>query len=176
MLPRTPLARIANEQVPFSQAASWAGLRGVSDRGTRDTCPKCGHEASFRGYLDHGFCHQCRTYFSTVTLLAVKWEMTNFDAARRALDQIGYVPLDYAGEWEHAQREPELDTPALARALRTWCAANLPGWESKQLDPGPAHVLARCLGLLPRVKTEQDCDEWLRRCTQVMGRLFGKAT
>lgn len=176
MPPRKPLARIANEQVPFARAASWAGLRGVSDRGTRDTCPKCGHEASFRGYPDHGFCHQCRTYFSAVTLLAAVWEMTSFDAARKALDQIGYVPLDYAGQWVHAQREPELDRPALARALRTWCAANIDGWEHRQLDAYPAQVLARCLGLLPKVRTVQDCDEWLSRCTQVMARTLREVT
>src|SRR5438046_5537016 len=109
MPPRTSLARIANEQVPFAQAASWAGLRTVSERGTRDTCPKCTHEASFRGYPDHGFCHSCRTYFSAVSLLATVWEMTAQDAARKALDQIGYVPLDYAGQWEHARREPDPD-------------------------------------------------------------------
>jgi len=176
MPPRTSLARIANEQVPFAQAASWAGLRTVSERGTRDTCPKCTHEASFRGYPDHGFCHSCRTYFSAVSLLATVWEMTAQDAARKALDQIGYVPLDYAGQWEHARREPDPDRPALARALRTWCAANIEDWERRQLDPYPANVLARCLGLLPRVRTAQDCDEWMRRCTQVMVRALGEVT
>lgn len=176
MRPRKPLARIANEQVPFAVAASWAGLKPVAERGTRDLCPACAHDASFRGYTDHGFCHHCRAYFSAVTLLAAVWDMDREDAARRALDEIGYVPLDWAGEWEHAQREPELDRPSAARALRTWCAANIPGWADRQLDEEPARALALCLGLLPRARTASDCEEWLERCTQVMAQRFGEVT
>lgn len=174
--PREPLTRIANREVRFTWAARVAGLNPVSDRGSRDTCPQCGSLGALRAYLDHGFCHHCRKYFSTVTLLAVFWQMEPEDAARRALDETGYVPIDYAGQWEHAQREPDPDRPALARALRTWCAANIPDWEARALDPGPARLLARCLGLLPRVRTAADCEEWMSRCQQVMARALGEVT
>jgi len=172
---RKSLARIANEQVRFGLAASWAGLH-VSERGSRADCPECGSEQAFRGYTDHGFCHSCRTRFSAVRLLSVVWQMEPEDAARRALDEIGFVPVDWAGAWQHAQRDPDPDRPALARALRTWCAANIPGWEDLQYERRPAGVLAACLGKLPYVRTEADCAEWLDRCEQVMLRSVGKAT
>jgi len=173
MPPRKSLARIANEQVRFAVAARWAGLVAVSDRGSRDTCPRCAHEASFRGYTDHGFCHHCRTRFSAVRLLATVWEMEPEDAARTALERIGYVPLDYAGAWAHAQRDPDPDRPSLARALRTWCTGSIPGWAELQYEKRPAALLAHCLGLLPLVRTSADCEEWMSRCQQVMWKALG---
>lgn len=174
--PRESLTQIANREVGFAWAARQARLNPLSERGSRDSCPSCGGLGAFRGYTDHGFCHSCRTYFSPVTLLAICWQMEPEDAARRALDTIGFVPVDYAGAWEHANRDPDPDRPALGRALRTWCAAHIKGWEWLQYEDRPARALAVCLGLLPRVSTPSDCDEWMSRCQQVMTRVCGGIT
>jgi hypothetical protein len=178
---RKSLVQIANEQVRFALASSWVRMT-VSERGYRHDCPACGSAGAFKAYLDHAWCHSCRTYFTPVTLLAaVGWpsssgELEDEEVAGLALAEIGYVPLDWAGEWEYARRAPDLDTPALAEALRTWCAANIPDWRQRQLDPGPARMLARCLGLLPLVETPEDCERWLDKCKQVMGCALGGIT
>ena len=103
-------------------------------------------------------------------------ELDDEDVARLALARIGFVPLDWAAEWDRAERPPELDVPALGDALRTWCAAEIPDWGRRQLDPGPARLLSRCLGLLPLVRTPEDCEAWLAKCKQVMGRALGGIT
>lgn len=174
-MPRKPLTQIAEEQVSFALAASWVSIT-VAERGYRYDCFACGSGGAFKAYADHAWCHSCRTYFSAVSLLARKWDLEPEDAARAALERIGYVPLDYAGEWKHAQRSPDLDLPALGDALRTWCAASIPGWAARSTEPRPARALALCLGLLPEVRTEEDCATWLARCKQVMGRALGGIT
>jgi hypothetical protein len=182
---RKPLARIADEQVSFSLASSWCRM-STSGRGYRHDCPSCDSEGAYKAYPDHGWCFSCQTYFTPVRLLAAVptavWagrdlgELDDEDTARLALAKIGYVPLDWAAEWDRAGRQPELDIPALGDALRTWCAASVPDWGRVQLDPGPARLLARCLGLLPLVETPEDCEAWLAKCKQVMGRALGGIT
>lgn len=177
---RQPLAPVADEQVPFSLASSWVRM-SVSSRGYRHDCPSCGSGGAYKAFPDHGWCFSCQTYFTPVRLLsAVGWpdgeELEAEDVARLALEKIRYVPLDWAAQWDRADRPPELDIPALGDALRTWCAASIPDWQRRQLDPGPARLLARCLGLLPLVRTPEDCEAWLDKCKQVIGRALGGIT
>lgn len=170
--PRSAIA-LANSRVPFEKAASWAGVdTGTRMRGMKASCPMCGADGAFRVYPDHGFCFGERLYVTVVTLLASVWNMEREDAALKALDKIGYVPVSYAHLWEHAQRQPEVARDRLAEALRTWCAANVPDWQARQFEPGVAGQLSRCLGLLPRVQSEQDCDTWLAGCKQAMHLVF----
>jgi hypothetical protein len=168
------LVLVADEEIPFPAAAGWAGLT-TAERGWRHDCPRCGSSGAFRAYRDHAWCHSCRTYFTVTRLLAAAWppaaDMEPEDVARLALEKHGYVPLDYAHLWEHAQREPGLALDQLGEALRTWCAASIPDWGNRALDAEAAHLLARCLGLLPRCRTSADCEQWLARCKQVMGSL-----
>lgn len=181
MRSRTPLVQIANEQISFARAASWVGMT-TADRGYRYDCPRldCGSGGAFKAYPDHAWCHSCRTYFTPVLLLTLLWkpakDMEAEDVARLALAEVGYVPLDWAGEWKHAQRQPDPEREHLGDALRTWCAANIPDWTWRQLDYGPAHLLARCLGLLPRVHTDEEAERWLAGCKQVMKRALGEIT
>lgn len=173
-MPPLKLTRVANEQVPFGLAARWAGLPVPRDRGTKADCIRCGSSDALRLYRDHGWCFSCRTRFSVVVLLAEAWDMGYEDAAMAALDKIGYVPMDWAARWEHAQREPELDRAQLGESLKVWCSASLPDWEHRQYEEVPARVLAVCLGLLPRVRTAQDCDDWRSRCKLAMQRVCGQ--
>jgi hypothetical protein len=117
-----------------------------------------------------GNCFSCRKYLSAVTLLARHWDMRNPDAAFLALDKIGYVPPGYEELWDEARRGPEPARESLGEALRIWCEANCPGWSARQFEPALAVPLSRCLGLLPSVRTEEECDEWLTRCKRVMGK------
>jgi hypothetical protein len=170
--PRRPtLTEIANDRISFHQALAWAGIHtGMRERGMKVDCPVCGGDNSLRVWPDHGWCFSCRKYLSAVTLLAQKWDMRNPDAAFLALDKIGYVPPGYEELWEEARRGPEPARETLGEALRIWCEANCPGWSARQFEPALAVPLSRCLGLLPSVRTEEECDEWLRRCKRVMGK------
>jgi hypothetical protein len=162
----------ANEHVPFASAASWAGLRDPSPRGARDTCLHCGEDA-LKVYPDHAFCFACRWWFTATRLLAAVWEVSEEDAAVRALERVNYIPLDYAHRWDAVDREPEPDRGLLEEALRTWCAANLPGWEQLQYRKDAARLHARCIELLDRVHTEADCKLWLSKCKVAMSQFCG---
>lgn len=184
-MPAKPLTLIADTQVGFTRASSWCRMT-VSDRGYRHDCPSCGSAGAYKAFPDHGWCFSCQTYFTPVKLLAavsaLAWsgqdlgELEDEDVARLALAKIGYVPLDWAGQWEQVRRDPDLDLPALGEALKTWCAASIPDWQRVQLDQRPARLLAVCLGLLPLVNTPEDCEAWLAKCKQVMGRALGGIT
>lgn len=175
--PEETLPQIANRVVSFPQAARWAGIRFWGDtreRGSKVHCPfgllhpDQGRERAFRVYSDHGYCFAERRRFTAVSLLAAYWELSWKDAAKKALDLIGYVPAGYAQEFENAQKPPEPDRRALAVALAEWCRANCSDWSDRQYHRVVAGQLSRCLGLLPLVKTEGDCARWLEGCQQAM--------
>jgi predicted RNA-binding Zn-ribbon protein involved in translation (DUF1610 family) len=171
--PRRPptLTDIANERVPFSLAASWLGIE-TRERGVKADCPLCGSAKAMRMYEDHGWCNSCRTYLSAVGLLAESWKLDRDDAAYRALDRIGYRPMEFGHLWEEASAEPEPAREELADALRVWCGANCPDWDSLQFDPEVAGMLARLLGILPKVRTRQQCAKWLAAGKTAMGRVL----
>lgn len=171
------LAAIADQRVPFSLAASWAGIyRGVEpgERGSVTWCPSGvlhpdqGREKAFRVYADHGWCFAERRYFGVSSLLSLVWEMPREDAAREALKKYGYVPVDYAHLWEDVLQEPEPDRQALAAALREFCRTAPLDPASGRYDPAAAARLSQCLALLPSVKTAGDCDRWRDACWKVM--------
>lgn len=163
------LAADADQRISYAAASALADLLPPRERGSRDSCPLCGQDA-YRGYMDHGWCYSCRTRFTPSRLLAAVWEMDRNEAAVKALALLGLAPLDAEARWDFYQREPEPDRAELAEALRTWCAGHCPDWSSRQLDTRVSQVLSACLGLLPRVRTSKDCEEWLVRTQQVMGR------
>lgn len=171
------LASIADARVPFSLAASWAGIYGGIEPGERGSVTWCpagvlhadqGKERAFRVYPDHGYCFAEKRYFGVVALLALAWEMPREDAAREALKKYGYVPADYAHLWENVLQEPEPDREALAAALREFCRGRCPDWASRQYDPAVSGRLAACLALLPSVKTAGDCELWRDACWKAM--------
>lgn len=130
--------------------------------------PDGGAEPAFRVYPDHGWCFACQRYFSPVSLLAVAWELDREDAAAEALRRYGWKPASYAHLWEEAQREPLPDREALAGALTAWCASQCADWRQRQYDQLVSGQLARCLSLLPLVRTRDDCGIWLEACKKAM--------
>lgn len=178
MAEKESLQQIANRHVPFPLAASWAEISfggDPSERGSSKVyCPfglmhnDQGREKAFRIYADHGFCFAEWRWFTPVSLLAAKWEVSREDAAIEALNRIGYVPADYAQLFAEAQRDPEPDRESLALALTEWCRSRSPDWTVRQYADPAAALLSRCLGLLPLVNTEDDCRRWLLGCQQAM--------
>ncbi|MGA9607379.1 MAG: hypothetical protein WBR21_10215, partial [Rouxiella badensis] len=101
-MPRRSLLAEANARVPFYKAASWmaVGTGMEKDRGEKAWCPKeCSRHKSMRVFPDHGWCYSCHTRFTVVTLVALVRQLSYEDAAKWALDQIGYVPPSYAELW-----------------------------------------------------------------------------
>lgn len=166
------LAEIADRVVPFPAAARWAGV----DAGGRAKahCPfgiihdDGGAEQSFRVYEDHGYCFAGCGYFTATRLLAEAWEVTREDAAAEALRRAGWRPASYAHLWASVTRERPPDRDALRAALTVWCSARCPDWDRRQYDQRTADKLARCYGLLPLVKTREDCVRWLEACKAAM--------
>lgn len=170
------LYAIANERISFDRAMQWAGQAGTvtRERGVKAICPSCGEVGAMRVYLDHGWCFSEQRYFSPVRLLAEVWDMDNETAAKTALDRIGYAPPEYPELWEAAQREPEPALDDLATALRLYCARVCPDWATRQYEDAVANRMARCLGALRAVRTEQDCRKWLEVAKTAMGRVLSQ--
>jgi hypothetical protein len=173
---RPNLVKIANQHVPFPQAAMLVGVGSGSGRGRGDKvhCPfpmnhsDGGREDSLRVYPDHGWCFSELRYFTPVSLVAGVLETDFEEAARWLLDQVGYVPVTAAHLWEHSQRVTEPGIEELGEALKVWCAANCPDWQRLQYDMAVSDRLARCLGLLTAVRTPEDCVRWLDGCKRAM--------
>ena len=84
------------------------------------------------------------------------------EAARQMLELAGIADPDYREQWQRLtdwSQPPDAD--ALASALRAWCRRTVPQWRVRQYDSAVAAKLAACLGLLSRVRTEEDCRAWL---------------
>jgi hypothetical protein len=172
---------LANEKVPFAQAAAWAGIAviGETERGLKVYCPfgsvehpDGGLEPAMRVYPDHAWCFAESRYFSVVSLLAEVWQVTREEAAAEAMSRSGYKPADYAERFTAAgNREQEPDRDALAAALVTWCEAHVPSWKTAQYEMPVARALSRCLGLLPLVRDSADCETWLTAAKQAMALL-----
>jgi hypothetical protein len=176
MARKRSLYALANERISFDKAMAWAGAgsSGTRERGVKVACPSCGEQGALRVYPDHGWCFSEQQYFSPVGLLAEIWDLDYEEAAVKALDKIGYVPVGYAHLWENVQRTPDPARDDLAKALHLYCARICPDWVTRQYEETVARVLSRCLGLLPAVRTAKDCRKWLAACKAVMGRALSQ--
>ena len=167
------LARIANEQVPLLTALKWCEVAAsLRERRMTTDCPVCGQADVLRVYGDRGYCFSERRQYRPVDLLAVHWKTDAEHAAARALNEIGYVPVGYAYLWEQAAKLPEPNRDMLAESLRVWCSANCSNWAVVQYDPAVAGLLARCLALLAKVHTDEECSLWREKCKEAMGKVL----
>lgn len=154
------------------KACQLAGMDVPSDVGTRKMyCPfgdfshsDGGDEPAFRVYSNHAFCFACWAYYTPVKICAVMWDVDEERAAGQLLDATGISTPRYTDRWEQASKPPEVDRDALAAALRTRC--ELLGADF--YHPQVSQYLARCLGWLSRVTTEEEARHWLDTCAQVI--------
>lgn len=175
---------LANRMVPFPVAARLAGMENVPEprlSGSRAYCPfgefshpDSGIEKAMRVYPDHGWCFAESLYFSPVRIYAMMNELSEEEAAGQLLDHVGYLPGSWQERWEQVScPKAEPDRDALSAALQVWLGTRYPGWGNLQYDSRVSSVLAACLGLLPRVNTEEDCRVWLERAKQAMATTIG---
>jgi hypothetical protein len=170
-----PVIGEAIRHVPFHKAAEWAGLwSGARERGMKADCPACGGEMALRVYPDHAWCFAGCGRFSAVRLLAVVWEMDFATTAHEMLEKAGYVRPDPMEVFTRTPSPEDPKTDDLADALRIWCEANCPDWGTRQYDPPTARVLARLLGALRAVRSEEECDLWLARAKEIMGKVLAR--
>lgn len=169
------LVAVANAQVPMWVACAEVGMDVHGATSKKVYCPfgewshaDGGEEAAFRVYHDHGFCFACWQYYSPVSLCVAAWEADPEHAARALLAKIGFTPAAYTDQWDRVLKPPAVDREAVARALKTRCMREAIDWSERQYDPLVAEYLARCLGLLVQVTSEDDARQWLETCSAVM--------
>ena len=170
-----------NEEVSFLAVCRLVGMEvpdGLPAGGSvKVHCPfgfqhrDHGAEAAFRVYPDSnsGYCFAGCGFFSSVMLAATSWDCSHEEAARRLQDTFEVRGLDVG--WEQAVQPvppPAVDTAALAQALHSYCAREIPDWESVQFQPGPSEMLAKCLRLLGKVSSYEDAYKWLDVAKQAM--------
>jgi hypothetical protein len=134
-----------------------------------------GDEPAFRVYSDHAFCFACWQWWTPVSLCASVWEVAEELVAERLLREAGVTPLTYQEQWDQAVAAPMIDHAALTQALKTRCLREHVDWNQRQYDPDVAEYLAKCLGLLIQVTSEDEARQWLETCAVVMRAVLRKA-
>jgi hypothetical protein len=103
-------------------------------------------------------------------------DLDDESAAAQLLERTGFAHASWQQHWEELSARDELpDLAALSTALRTWLSAAYPDWNNRQYESVVACSLARCLGLLAKVRTPEDCGTWLECSKQVMTQVLGGA-
>jgi hypothetical protein len=176
------LVRAANEQVSITYVCALIGMSlpdHVNDtHSVKVRCPfgpiwhaDRGAEPSFRVYpgSNSAYCFAGCGFYTPVWLYAQARDLHSEESARDLLERVGYRAPDVEREWERVTAsQTKVSEHGLIEALKVYCARVIPEWETVQLDPSVAATFARCLALLPRVRSVADGQEWLRVCKQVM--------
>ncbi len=176
------LIAVANEQVPIAVACRMAGVSVVGDAGrpTKVHCPfgalhsDGGIDKAMRVYTDtnSAWCFSCTTFYTPVKIFAQARELDYRTAATVLLDHIGYRPLSLADQFAAAERSAQPDTAQLADALKIYCQRVIPGWRGRQYNADESALLARCLALLDRVRSDTEAQLWLNTTKSIMARNF----
>jgi len=164
----------ARRRISFLQALSLIDIgTGERQRGMKVQCPVCGSGGALRVWSDHGWCFSEQRQYNAVSILAEKWDLDEESAAIKAMKDLGLSMPRFEEAWEAALAPPPPARESLAEALRIWCGAHSANWRTRQYDDEVAEMLARCLGLLPKVTTPAECDMWLTKCKAAMERVLG---
>jgi hypothetical protein len=165
----------AQKKISFLDALKLLEIgTGERSRGMKVQCPVCGSGGALRVWSDHGWCFSEQQYYTATGILAEKWQLDEESAAIRAMKELGIAMPRFEDAWEAALVPPPPARESLAEALRIWCGAQCADWRTRQYDEEVAGMLARCLGLLPKVTTPAECDMWLSKCKAAMGRVIAR--
>jgi hypothetical protein len=120
------------------------------------------------------YCFSCGKRYEPVTLAAAIWDISWVNAAFRLLEDAGFKPKSLEERWQDAttKLENKPDLIALADALKMYCSAICPTWQTQQLDDIVAMKLSKCLDLLNAVDSDEDAVKWLATTKIVMSNLL----
>lgn len=138
--------------------------------------PDGGQSKAMRIYpgTNSAWCFACQQYFTPVKLISMDKDISELEAASYILDKTNYVAPDYVSRWEAlTAQSKELDTDALAEALKVACKRMSPDWEERQFEDAVSSKLRRCLGMLPKLKTQEDASKWLAVSKMAMSQTLG---
>lgn len=167
------IADIANENVSIIDAMRAIGMdTAYAGYSGKQYCPfgdlrhsDAGTSKAFRVYLETNscFCFAGCGYYNPVMLVQDGLDLTAQQAAEMLLLRTGWSPETYESRWEtlQANEGPQIDTGALADALKLFCSRRVDDWEFAQLTGSIATTLDKCLGLLTKVTTPQEAQVWL---------------
>ena len=165
--------KLANEHVSIIDACNMVGMElgDFTASSMKVYCPwghvthmDGGMSKSMRVYpeTNSAFCFASCGYLTPVKMIALDRDVSEEEAAEILLTEINYVPPDYMSKWNAliAEQIP-VNTSALAEALKVACARMTEDWDDVQFDDEISTKLVQCLGLLPKVQTNEDADKWL---------------
>lgn len=136
-----------------------------------------GRDKALRIYenTNSAYCFACGEYYDPAKLIALYKDLSRDEAAEFILDYVGYTPPDIDSQWAQVTREEEFNTEHLADALAMACERFEPNWEIVQYDERVAEKFQRCLGLLAKVKSQDDATMWLGTTKKIMQNVLGVA-
>ncbi len=158
----------ANSRMSMEQALSVAGTDAYAGYNGKIFCPfgdtmhaDGGAEKAMRNYGDHAYCFACGAAYTPVSMIATALDMNTDDAVEWILETTGFIEPTWQARIAAAQSHVEpIDTDILVEVLREECRRIVPDWETRQYDPQVSHALARCIGLLPSVRTAAEARRW----------------
>ena len=165
---------LANAKVSIDQALRWAEAEPGYGKLHCPFGPVAhsdgGVERSLRTYdTNTAHCFSCKRTWTPVSMMSEWWDCSREEAAEKMLRLSGITQPGWQEKWEQAHQPRPPDLAALGEALKTWCRRMLgPSWEQEQFDPRLAVPLGHCLGMLSRVTTADEAEEWLNGSKSVM--------
>lgn len=178
--------QIANERVSITDALDMVGasVGQYAAASMKLYCPfghvfhqDGGAERAMRVYTDtnSAYCFAGCGYFSPVKLVSMFREISEEQAAEALLIETNYVAPDYESVWDDLMNsKPTVDTASLAEALKVACSRMDPRWDETQFEEPLSGKLTQCLGLLPKVHTQEDATKWMAITKEVMRSAIGE--
>jgi hypothetical protein len=137
-----------------------------------------GQAKAFRVYpeTNTAYCFACGILYTPVRLLATAKDIEYDEAADMILEMAGVTEANSEERWAELTTPPTetVSTADLAEALKIFCARTVPNWKKRQLDADVSGLVQSCLDLLPRVRTQEDADKWLKAAKSVITKKLGE--
>lgn len=135
-----------------------------------------GSSKAFRIYsnTNSAYCFACSEYFSPVKLYATAKDVSYREAAEIILDLSGWVEETIESKWENLTKEVEYDTSSLPEVLDLFCSRLIPSWSIERVETPYRENLAKCLEVIPKIKTQEQAIRWLEVSKSVMRKVINE--